>query len=61
MIEHEIKERIGWLAAECGTEDSKIESLEKELARRKARRAIMWNECSKLTEKLLEKGADNRA
>ena len=52
MSEEKIKERIGWLASECGTEDFHIQRLKEELARRKARRDILWKECTKLTEQL---------
>ena len=52
----EIKERIGWLCSECGSEDFHIKKLEKELERRKARRDSMWKESNRLMKKLEEMG-----
>ena len=60
MSEKEIKERIGWLANQCGTEDFRIKELEKDIARRKARRDAMWKESNRLMKKLEEMGVAGR-
>lgn len=47
-MNEENKKRLGWLASECGKEDSEIRRLEEELTRRKVRRDAMEKECEKI-------------
>lgn len=44
------KKRIGWLASECGMEESHISQLKKELRGRIDRRNRMWKEVERLTK-----------
>ena len=55
MNEEELKQRIGWLCAECGSEDFEIQRLEDEIERRKTRRDALWKETTRLSKELAKK------